>query len=476
MADKFDLVVIGAGPGGYEAAVEGVQKGMKVALVENRELGGTCLNRGCIPAKTILHTAELYHELQSGPSIGLTAREPVIDMEMVQKRKDEVLEQLRKGIASLMKTNRISVFYGTGTILDREHVKVALSGEKTGEKAEEQPDGQKQDQVVLETGHILIATGSVPACPPIPGSSLPGVVTSDGLLDKKDLFEHLIIIGGGVIGMEFASVYSSLGHGVTVIEALDRILPTMDKEIAQNLKMIMKKRNVDIHTGAKVEEILRTEDGAGLICRYVEKDKPCEARADGILIATGRRAYTGGLITDESSREVKDMAMERGRIITDEKYETSVPGIYAIGDVTGGIQLAHAATAQGRNAVAHMAGENMVIRTDIVPSCVYTNPEIGCVGISADEAKARGIEAVTKKYIMSANGKSILSQQERGFIKVVADSGSHRILGAQMMCARATDMISQFAVAIANELTLEDMAKVIFPHPTFSEGILEAVR
>ena len=476
MADKFDLVVIGAGPGGYEAAVEGVQKGMKVALVENRELGGTCLNRGCIPAKTILHTAELYHDLQSGPSIGLTAREPVIDMEMVQKRKDEVLEQLRKGIASLMKTNRISVFYGTGTILDREHVKVALSGEKTGEKAEEQPDGQKQDQVVLETGHILIATGSVPACPPIPGSSLPGVVTSDGLLDKKDLFEHLIIIGGGVIGMEFASVYSSLGHGVTVIEALDRILPTMDKEIAQNLKMIMKKRNVDIHTGAKVEEILRTEDGAGLICRYVEKDKPCEARADGILIATGRRAYTGGLITDESSQEVKDMAMERGRIVTDETYETSVPGIYAIGDVTGGIQLAHAATAQGRNAVAHMAGENMVIRTDIVPSCVYTNPEIGCVGISADEAKARGIEAVTKKYIMSANGKSILSQQERGFIKVVADSDSHRILGAQMMCARATDMISQFAVAIANELTLEDMAKVIFPHPTFSEGILEAVR
>ena len=476
MADKFDLVVIGAGPGGYEAAVEGVQKGMKVALVENRELGGTCLNRGCIPAKTILHTAELYHELQSGPSIGLTAREPVIDMEMVQKRKDEVLEQLRKGIASLMKTNRISVFYGTGTILDREHVKVALSGEKTGEKAEEQPDGQKQDQVVLETGHILIATGSVPACPPIPGSSLPGVVTSDGLLDKKDLFEHLIIIGGGVIGMEFASVYSSLGHGVTVIEALDRILPTMDKEIAQNLKMIMKKRNVDIHTGAKVEEILRTEDGAGLICRYVEKDKPCEARADGILIAAGRRAYTGGLITDESSQEVKDMAMERGRIVTDETYETSVPGIYAIGDVTGGIQLAHAATAQGRNAVAHMAGEDMVIRTDIIPSCVYTNPEIGCVGISADEAKARGMEAVTKKYIMSANGKSILSQQERGFIKVVADSGSHRILGAQMMCARATDMISQFAVAMANGLTLEDMAKVIFPHPTFSEGILEAVR
>ena len=173
MADKFDLVVIGAGPGGYEAAIEGVQKGMKVALVENRELGGTCLNRGCIPTKTIIHTAELYHELQSGPSIGLTVRDTAVDMEMVQRRKDEVLEQLRKGIASLMKTNKISVYYGTGIILDREHVKVAPAEEA----------GDRPDQIILETSHILIATGSMPACPPIPGASLPGVVTSDGLLD-----------------------------------------------------------------------------------------------------------------------------------------------------------------------------------------------------------------------------------------------------------------------------------------------------
>ena len=197
---------------------------------------------------------------------------------------------------------------------------------------------------------------------------------------------------------------------------------------------------------------------------------------DDILIATGRRAYTGGLISEESSQDIKDMAMERGRIVTDGNHETSVPGIYAIGDVAGGIQLAHAATAQGRSAVAHMAGEEAGIRLDIVPSCVYTSPEIGCVGITVDEAKEKGISVITRKYLMSANGKSLLSQQERGFIKVVADSKSHCILGAQMMCARATDMISQFAVAIVNELTLEDMAKAIFPHPTFSEGISEAVR
>lgn len=467
MGDRLNLVVIGAGPGGYEAAIEAAKQGMKVALVENRELGGTCLNRGCVPTKTMLHTADLYHELQSGPLIGLEVSGAAVDMEALQRRKGQVVEQMQKGIAALMKMNQISVFYGTGSILDRNTVKVTPL----------EPDCPP---VLLETGNILIATGSAAAIPPIPGSDLPGVVTSDGLLEKKDLFHHLIIIGGGVIGMEFASVYSSLGCSVTVIEAMDRILPGMDKEISQNLKMILKKRKVDIHTGAKVEEIAGAEDGPGLVCRYTEKDRPCEVKGDLILIATGRKAYTEGLITEESSPQVQAMARERGCIVTDENYETSVPGIYGVGDVTGGIQLAHAAIAQGRSAVACMAhsgaGRPQGIRTDIVPSCVYTSPEIGCVGMSADEAREKGVPVITKKYLMSANGKSLLSQQERGFIKVVADSGSHRVLGAQMMCARATDMVSQFGAAIVCGLTLEDMARVIFPHPTFSEGILEAVR
>lgn len=461
MAESFDLIVIGAGPGGYEAAVEAAKKGMKTALVENRQLGGTCLNRGCIPTKTILHTAELYHQLQSGAAIGLETEHAAVRMEAVWQRKEAVLEELRNGIAALMKMNKIAVYYGTGTILGRGQVKVTSAD---------------SELVLLEARNILIATGSRPALPPIPGSDLPGVVTSDELLDKKELFDHLIIIGGGVIGMEFASIYSALGRPVTVIEALDRILPSLDKEIAQNLKMILKKRSTDIHTGARVEEILPAEDGNGIICRFTEKNKPCQVQADGCLIAVGRRAVTEGLITEESTQEVRDMAMEKGCIVVDECFRTSVPGIYAVGDVTGGIQLAHAATAQGRNAVAHMAGEAMDIRTDLIPSCVYTSPEIASVGISADQAKAMGISVVTKKYLMSANGKSVLSLQERGFIKVVADSENRRILGAQMMCARATDMISQFAVAIANELTLEDMAKTVFPHPTFSEGILEAVR
>lgn len=453
MADKFDLVIIGAGPGGYEAAIDAAKKGFKTALVENRELGGTCLNRGCIPTKTILHTAELYHELENGEKIGLRAEHVSCDMEAVQNRKEEVLEQLRSGIAMLMKNGKISVCRGLGTILTPHKVKV--SGE---------------DEMILETDRILIATGSVPAVPSIEGAKLPGVVTSDELLDKRGLFDHLIVIGGGVIGMEFASIYSSLGKKVTVVEALDRILANMDKEISQNLKMILKKRGVDIHTGAKVEQILSAGNGK-LICRYTEKDQTVETEADGILVAVGRKANTDGLFGD--GFQVKT---DRGKIVVDENYQTGVEHVYAVGDVTGGIQLAHMAAAEGRNAVSHMAGESPKIDTGVVPACVYTNPEIGAVGITADEAKQAGLSVKTMKYGMSANGKSILSLQERGFIKVVADKESGRILGAQMMCARATDMISEFAVAVSRGLTVEEMASVIRPHPTFSEGITEVMR
>ena len=218
------------------------------------------------------------------------------------------------------------------------------------------------------------------------------------------------------------------------------------------------------------------KEGAGLACCFSEKESPGRIAADGILIATGRRPWTDGLFDEESSPQIKEIKTERGRILVDEHFETGLAGVYAIGDVIGGVQLAHAASAQGRIAAAHMAGEASDIRGDLIPSCVYTSPEIGCVGISADEAKERGIPVITKKYPMSANGKSVITLQERGFIKVVADSESRRILGAQMMCARATDMISQFTQAIANNLTIEDMEKVVYPHPTFSEGIGEAVR
>ncbi|MDD6096232.1 MAG: dihydrolipoyl dehydrogenase [Firmicutes bacterium] len=447
----YNLIVIGAGPGGYEAALEASEKGMKVALVEKDKLGGTCLNRGCVPTKTLMHTADIARELKDASKFGVNVSEYSVDAAKMQERKNEVLDTLRSGIAALMKKGKIDVYEGLGVIEGSGRVRVG--------------------DEILETENILIATGSKTFVPPIEGVDIPGVVTSDELLDKADgIYEHLVIVGGGVIGMEFASLYAALGTKVTIIEALERVLAPLDKEISQNVKMIGKKRGMDIHAKARVEKFAQGEDGK-LITYYSEKDELQSVESDGVLVCIGRRANTDGLFADGVAVE-----MDRDKIVVNDKYQTSLPGVYAIGDVIGGIQLAHVATAEGRNAVAVMNGDEPSIRMDTVPSCVYTNPEIATVGITADEAKAAGLDVVTKKYIMSANGKSVLSDQERGFIKVVADAESKKLLGAQMMCARATDMIGELAVAVGNGLTLDDVANIIHPHPTFVEGINEAVR
>lgn len=447
----YDLIIIGAGPGGYEAALEAADRGMKVALIEKDKLGGTCLNRGCVPTKTLMHTADIARELKDAAKFGVNVSDYAVDAAKMQERKTEVLDTLRSGIAAMMKKGKVDVIEGIGVIEGTGKVRV-------GEE-------------VLEAKNIMIATGSKTFVPPIEGIDTPGVVTSDVLLDKADgIYEHLVIVGGGVIGMEFASLYAALGTKVTIIEALERVLAPLDKEISQNVKMIGKKRGMDIHAKAMVEKFEPAADGK-VVTYYREKDELQSVESDGVLVCIGRRACTDGLFAEGVKVE-----MDRDKIVVNDKYETSIPGVYAIGDVIGGIQLAHTATAEGRNAVAIMNGEEPTINMNVVPSCVYTNPEIATVGITADEAKAAGQAVITKKFIMSANGKSVLSDQERGFIKVVADAESRKILGAQMMCARATDMIGEFAIAISNELTLDDIANTIHPHPTFVEGINEAVR
>lgn len=447
----YDLIIIGAGPGGYEAALEAADKGMKVALIEKDKLGGTCLNRGCVPTKTLMHTADIARELKDAAKFGVNISDYAVDAAKMQERKTEVLDTLRSGIAAMMKKGKVDVIEGIGVIEGTGKVRVGDD--------------------VLEAKNIMIATGSKTFVPPIEGIDTPGVVTSDVLLDKADgIYEHLVIVGGGVIGMEFASLYAALGTKVTIIEALERVLAPLDKEISQNVKMIGKKRGMDIHAKAMVEKFEPATDGK-VVTYYREKDELQSVESDGVLVCIGRRACTDGLFA-----EGVEVEMDRDKIVVNDKYETSIPGVYAIGDVIGGIQLAHTATAEGRNAVAIMNGEEPTINMNVVPSCVYTNPEIATVGITADEAKAAGQAVITKKFIMSANGKSVLSDQERGFIKVVADAESRKILGAQMMCARATDMIGEFAIAISNELTLDDIANTIHPHPTFVEGINEAVR
>ncbi|MCI8511818.1 MAG: dihydrolipoyl dehydrogenase [Lachnospiraceae bacterium] len=476
MEQIYDLLVIGTGPGGYLAASKAAGLKKSVAVVEKRELGGTCLNRGCIPTKTLLHGTGMLREISAAGSMGIRCAEAEFEPEAFWRYKDTVLTTLRGGIEQLLKKQKVSVYHGHGTVTaaDGRVVSVEVCAEN-GEKTR------------LQAANVLIAAGSRPALLPIPGASSAGVMNSDTVLnenrlgtDQGSVYQSVIIIGGGVIGMEMATVYSNLGSQVTVIEAMDRVLFGMDREIAQNLRMILKKRGVELITSASVKEII-PEDG-GFCCRYAVRNRKGEEEenrvsAEGLLISTGRKPETEGLFSEaflESFKQAGALWTERGFLKVDEEFRTGIPGVYAAGDAIGGIQLAHVATAESVRAVETMFSLPHSQELSVIPSCVYTDPEIACVGITADEAKNAGVEAVTGKYIMSVNGKSVLTMQERGFVKLVAEKGSGRLLGAQLMCARATDMIGELGLAVVKGLTVKEIASAVAAHPTFAEGIMEA--
>ena len=412
---SWDLIVIGGGPGGYTAAIRAAQLGLRTALVERDAVGGTCLNRGCIPTKALIHAAERYEEMRECETFGLRAEGVSFDYPAMCERRDHVVGQLREGVERLLKGNKVERITGTARLLGPGRVQV-------GEE-------------VLEGTNILIAAGSRPALPPVPGLDLPGVLTSDDLLTGDRFYQRLAIIGGGVIGMEFAGLYQALGAEVTVLEALDRILPTLDRELSQNLSMLMKKKGVRLCAGARVERVERGPDG--LICTYTVKDRTETVTADAVLVATGRRANTDGLCAPEV-----DLGLERGAIPVDDRFQTCVPGIYAIGDaVKGSIQLAHAAAAQGINAVSILAGKEPPMDLSVVPSCVYVRPEMASVGRTEAQCKVAGIPVKTAKYLTGSNGRSLIAGAGRGFIKVVYDGESGVILGAQLLCERATDLV-----------------------------------
>ncbi len=452
MAESFDFIVIGGGPGGYTAAIRAAQAGMKVALVEQQNLGGACLNRGCIPTKTLVHTARQYRELFEGMIAGIRVDGLRCDRAALFARKDTVVNELRDGIAFLLKSNNVALYNARGCLMADHRVLLSDDlGELTGQ-------------------YILLATGAQPIRPNIPGAQLPDVLTSDELLaGQAGDCKRLCIIGGGVIGTEIASVYADLGCTVTILEAAERILPTADREISQNLSMILKKRGLSIHTGSVVQEISQQADG--LLLQFTDKKgEPGEVSCDKVLLSVGRKARLDGLW--EASLPIQTA---RG-IVVDDHFETTLPGVFAIGDcIDGGIQLAHVASAQASCAVAHMAGEVPDMALTVVPGCIYTDPEIAWVGLSTDEAKARGIAVKTGKYIMSGNGKSLIEGQERGFVKLVFDAETEVLLGAQLMCGRATDLIGELTGAIATRQTAHELARVIRPHPTFLEGVSEAV-
>lgn len=452
MEGQFDLIVIGAGPGGYVAAIKAAKLGLKTAVIENREVGGTCLNRGCIPAKAMIHASSVYREMQSSEEIGIFTSEVTYDYGRILEYKEGTTRQLVQGIEQVLKANGVEIIYGTGTLLPGNEVKVT----------------SEEGKQMLKAKDVLLASGSRPLRIPIPGIDLPGVITSDDLFRMKEVPESLVMIGGGVISVEFATVYAALGTKVMILEAMPRLVPNMDKEISQNLKMILKKRGIEIHTAVAVQSI--EQDTDGYFCHYTEKEKARQAKGAYVLCAVGRCANTDGLLGEDMTLELAG-----GRVVVDEHFATSIPHVYAIGDLIGGAQLAHAASAQGVAVAERLAGKARSIDVNVIPGCVYTDPEIASAGLTEDEAKEKGIEVETGKFIMSANGRSIITKEERGFIKVVADKDSHVILGAQMMCARATDMIGEFVTAITNKMTVSQLLKGMRAHPTYNEGIGEAL-
>ena len=407
----FDLIVIGAGPGGYEAALHAAKLGLKTAVVERREVGGTCLNRGCIPTKALLHASTVYEETKNGPALGVTAENLSYDLSAMFAYKQQVVEKLRSGIESLFKAAKVTLLRGTGTLSAPNTVTVA--GENEG---------------VYTAQNILLATGSVPARPPIPGLDLPGVM----------------------------------------VEGLDRLLPNMDRELGQNLAMIMKKRGVQVFTGAMVKD-LEAVDG-GLQVNFETKGKLQSVVGEKVLCAIGRSPYTAGLFAEGMAPE-----MDRRRIKVNQRFETSLPGVYAIGDVSSPVQLAHVATAQGIYAVDEIAGKGNEMDLSLVPGCVYVRPEIAAVGLTEADAKTREIPVKTAKALMSANGRTVILNGDRGFMKLVAHAETRKLLGAQLMCANASDMISQLSEAIANGLTPADLLRAMRPHPTFEEALTAAL-
>ena len=463
MSGKYDVIVIGAGPGGYVAAIKAAKLGLKTAIIEERRVGGTCLNRGCIPAKAMIHASSLYREMKEAERFGVSASDVTYDYGKIVTYKEETTDKLVQGVEQLLKANGVDVYEGKGTLLEEKKVRIQ-------KKAEGKEDLTITESTVdvIEGENIILASGSKPLILPIPGMDNERVLTSDALFAMKEAPKSLIIIGGGVISVEFATVYANLGCKITILEAMPKLVPNMDKEISQSLKMILKKRGIDIHTSAAVQGVT-TEDGT-CTCHYIEKDQEQEVTADYVLCAVGRCPNTDGLFGENVKPD-----MERGRVLVNANFESSIPGVYAIGDLIFGAQLAHAASAQGIVVAEKLAGKEPSIDLSIVPGCVYTDPEIASAGITEDQAKEKKIAVKCGKFIMSANGKSIITQEERGFIKVVAEESTGKILGAQMMCARATDMIGEFVTAITNGLTAEQMLKGMRSHPTYNEGIGEAL-
>ena len=453
---KKSVIVIGGGPGGYVAAIRAAQLGAEVTVVEKQYLGGTCLNVGCIPTKCLLHSAELVEQIKTqGKDIGVEVEGVKVNFPQVIAHKNAISKQLTSGVAGLLKLNKVKKVDGTARFTGEKQLEVTKA------------DGSKE---TMTADAIIVATGSVNAQPPIPGlKENPNCIDSTGALSLEKLPQTMVVIGGGVIGLELACAYAAFGTKITVVEAMDHMLPMLDGDLTKIGVAHMKKMGMDFHLECPVQSVESSPVGAKVVCKD-KSGKTVTFEAEKVLVAIGRKANTAGL--DLAAGKIDN---DKGRILVNDKMETNVPGVYAIGDcVFGHAQLAHTASAMGEVASENICGLEAHYCEKTNPTCVYMEPEAASVGLTEEQCKAQGIAYKVGKFPMSANGKALILNGGEGLVKIIAGAEYGEILGMHIIGPRATDLIAEGALAIEGEMTLDEIIDTIHSHPTVTETMREA--
>lgn len=457
MADTFDVVIIGSGPGGYVAAIRAGQLGLKTALIEkDKKLGGTCLHRGCIPTKSLLYTAELFSHIQHAATFGINVANPAIDWAQAQKHKQKVVDKGAGGIDFLMKKNKVTVFKGVGKIAGKGQVEVTLN-----------EGGAKE---TLTTKNIIVATGSVPTTLPSITIDHKRILNSDSMLEIPSVPKSLIVLGAGAVGCEFASIFAHLGAQVTIIEYMPQLLPIEDADMGKELEKQFKRRKIEVMTGTKFEKVEVTASGVKVTATGADGvQKTMEAEI--FLSAVGRGPVTKDIGLEKTNIQL----MPKGTIQIDAMMRTSEPNVYAIGDITPYPWLAHCASAQGITAVEHIAGKNPPpINYERIPNATYCYPEVASVGLTEKKAKEKGYDVKVGTFPFSAITKASISDQAIGMVKIVSDKKYDEVLGVHMIGPHATELLAEACVALKLETTTEELARTIHAHPTLSEIVKEA--
>jgi dihydrolipoamide dehydrogenase len=452
---EADLCVIGAGPGGYVAAIKAAQLGLKTVVVERDQLGGVCLNVGCIPTKAMLRSAALYDILKEGKEYGIQADNLRLDYGQVLKRRDKVVKTLTGGVGGLLQSQGVEVLKGSGQLLGPGRVRVTgQSGADGGE---------------IRARSVILATGSAPASLPIPGADGPGVIDSNGALKLEQVPARMLVIGGGAVGCEWANVFQSFGSKVTLVELLPTLLPLEDEEMGKTLARSLERQGIEVRTGAKVEKIEEGDDESRLCTLVSDDGRQEQVAVDCVLIGVGRRPVTDGLGLEEAG-----VKLERGWVLIDDRLQTNLEGVYAIGDLTNKKLLAHLASHQGIVAVENIAGHDQVMDYKVVPACTYTHPEVASVGLTEKQAREGGYEVQIGRFPFTASGRAQTAGETEGLVKVVADAKYGELLGVHIIGPEASEMIPEGALALKLEATLEDITTTIHAHPTLAESTMEA--